>query len=598
MTRAALFRWIGWFSAVNVLLFVLIAQRYLWLYTFPDDFIGIAYALLTLIGHMTVLVAVPMFVLLSPVVLLTRSWPLTQALAVVIAALGLSLLLLDTNVFAEHRFHLGLLTAALFETSTWLFVGLLFVIFLAFQAMLSGLVWQKTGTARGLRHGGKVAAVLLGSWLASQAIHIWGDAVGHVPVTQFTRYMPFYFPIHAKRDLARLGLVDPEQVRQQRMLRGSINAAEGPLQYPLEPLACAPEKPLPNIVIIMIDGLRPDVIVPELMPQIAGFREGAVVFNQQFSGGNSSRMGLFSLFYGLPSTYWQSFYDLQRGPVLMEVVKENDYRAGLFSAAGFGSPALIDRTAFAGWPDLADKRNDLSAYERNVRVTDDWLAWLDNAAADRPLFGFLYYDPPAGEVPDDGAQALPLESRYTDDARAVELWRDYRLAMRMIDAEVGRVFDGLRARNKLAESLVMIVSDHGFEFNDNGVGHYGHASNFSPIQLRSTLVVRWPGKSAGSIDYRTTHHDVPVTLLQEVFGCTNAPSDYSVGRNLFSGEPWQWMMAGSYTSHAIVEPERIIVSHPGGFVEILGSDWRPAADRKLDGQLIQDTLEAQQRFLK
>ena len=31
----------------------------------------------------------------------------------------------------------------------------------------------------------------------------------------------------------------------------------------------------------------------------------------------------------------------------------------------------------------------------------------------------------------------------------------------------------------------------------------------------------------------------------------------SIGRNLFAGEPWDWTMAGSYTSHAIIEPEQL-----------------------------------------
>ena len=68
--------------------------------------------------------------------------------------------------------------------------------------------------------------------------------------------------------------------------------------------------------------------------------------------------------------------------------------------------------------------------------------------------------------------------------------------------------------------------------------------------------------------------------------------------NLFSGVPWDWMMAGSYTSHAIIEPDRVTVSHPGGFVEVLGSDYRPVEDSTLNPQLIQDSLEAQRRFLK
>ena len=41
-------------------------------------------------------------------------------------------------------------------------------------------------------------------------------------------------------------------------------------------------------------------------------------------------------------------------------------------------------------------------------------------------------------------------------------------------------------------------------------------------------------------------------------------------------------MAGSYNSHAIVEPDKIIVTNPGGFIEVLGPDYRPDSELKLD----------------
>ena len=107
-----------------------------------------------------------------------------------------------------------------------------------------------------------------------------------------------------------------------------------------------------NLLIILIDGLRPDGIAERQTPNIARFRSQSLDFENHFSGGNSSRMGIFSMFYGLPSTYWQSFYGLQREPVFMETVREQGYEVGLWSAVGFGSPSQIDRTVFAGMSGL------------------------------------------------------------------------------------------------------------------------------------------------------------------------------------------------------------------------------------------------------
>ena len=127
---------------------------------------------------------------------------------------------------------------------------------------------------------------------------------------------------------------------------------------------------------------------------------------------------------------------------------------------------------------------------------------------------------------------------------------------------------------------MMITSDHGYEFDDLGLGYYGHASNFGPFQLRATLLMQWPGRAAQRFGHRTAHQDLPATLLQGLFGCKNPPADYSMGRNLFDEVSWDWIIAGSYHDHAIVEPGRIMVTEPGGFAEVLGPDYRPPRGRQ------------------
>jgi membrane-anchored protein YejM (alkaline phosphatase superfamily) len=597
--RRQLLRWTGWFAAANTAVYAVVGQRYLWYYPFPDDWPGLVYVGLVLVGQFAVLAGIPLVLILTPVVLMLPSRRLVRTIGVLLASVGLSLLFLDTNVFAEQRFHLSRLVMELFEWFTWVMLAVIFIIILFFQSMLAGIVWRNFATAPGYRGGKWVAIGLIACWLGGQGIHIWGDAVGHTPVTQFTRFMPLYFPLHAKRDLARLGWVDPEQVRKQRMLRGSVGAGDGQLQYPLQPMDCRAAADLPNLLIILIDALRPDAIHSELTPNLQAFRASGTSFSQHFSGGNSSRMGIFSLFYGLPSTYFQSFYDLQRPPVLMDQIKRLAYDVGLFSAVvGFGSPMQIDRTVFAGWPDLQEERSDLSIVDRTRVVTDDWLNWFSNYSGERPFFGFIYYDPPAAEMAGAGQVPLPMDDRFTDNPKAWYEWRRYRQAISVVDTQVGRVMDSLRKRQVLERTIVIIASDHGYEFDDNGLGYIGHASNFSAAQLRATLMIHWPGKPAIEYTQRTAHHDVPVTLLQDVFACSNPPREYSIGRNLFSGESWPWMMAGSYTNHAIVQPDQVIVSGPGGYVEVFGAGYRPVADFDLDPGLIREALEVQRRFFK
>ena len=77
--------------------------------------------------------------------------------------------------------------------------------------------------------------------------------------------------------------------------------------------------------------------------------------------------------------------------------------------------------------------------------------------------------------------------------------------------------------------MTIIVSDHGYEFDELGVGNIGHGSNYGRYQLQSTLLVDWPGKEPQSFDNRSAHQDLPGTLLQELLGCTNDTADYSSG---------------------------------------------------------------------
>ena len=108
------------------------------------------------------------------------------------------------------------------------------------------------------------------------------------------------------------------------------------------------------------------------------------------------------------------------------------------------------------------------------------------------------------------------------------------------------------------------------------------SNNYGPWQLRSTLLMRWPGRKPQVYTHRSAHQDLPGTLLQEVFGCANPVSDYSSGGNLFDGKSWDWIIAGSYSDYAIVEPDKLIVTWPGGLVDVLGPDYRPKSGIRLN----------------
>ena len=588
--RGELIRWAGWFGIVNALLFALVGARYLLAFGMPTSGVAFVYMVLAFVAHFALLGFLPMLLLLGPAAILLPRKVVVMGLGVLLAAACLTLLVLDTNIFVQYRYHLSRLNVEVFETSTWLFAGVIFAVLLAFQAMLAGNVWRWV-SSNSERKGLWLALLLTLIWLGGQGIHVWGDATAYSPVTAFTRYMPLYFPIKAKRRLAALGWIDPERVEKDRLLRRVDAPDGGQLSYPLQPLVCDKDQArLPNILFVLIDALRPDKISPEFTPRIAQFATEGLQFQNHYSGGNSSRMGIFSLFYGLPSTYWQTFYDLQRPPVLMEHMAARDYETAAFSSVGYGSPSQIDRTVFAAISSEARYTAPRDG-DRNADITRAWQAWLDvRGDNERPYFSFLYYDP--GISPSEGVNVAASADEVT------RRYASYMQGIAAVDREVAGVLASLAAQADSRETLVIIASDHGYEFDELGVGNIGHGSNYGPYQLRSILLMHWPGERPQVFTQRSAHQDLPGTLLQDVFGCQNDATSYSSGVNLFEKQSWEWIIAGSYSSHAIVEPEKIIVTYPGGLVELLDANYKSAPGLALDAGRVEEAMLEMRRFYR
>ena len=295
----------------------------------------------------------------------------------------------------------------------------------------------------------------------------------------------------------------------------------------------------------------------------------------------------------------ETFYGVQQPPVLMNRIRELGYELALFAAPGFGTPTEIERTVFAGIPGLPGERRDLGPVERNRAVTEDWLAWLDLYDRSRPFFGFLYYDPPMGEVTADLAEALPMDERFTANAEAKQSWRKYRLSARFIDGELGRVLESLRIAQRLDDTVVVVAQRSRLRVRRQRPGLHGPRE-----QLQRRAAARHPGdalagtRAARVYRHRSSHYDLPVTLLQDALGCSGDPADYAVGRNLFAGQDWDWIIAASYNSHAILGPDTAIVTHPGGFVEVLGPDYRPVRGADLDTRVVAEAMSAMRRFYR
>ena len=596
--RRRLLLWANRFALVNAALLAVVGLRYLWYYFALTPSPAWLYAIVAFMGHVTMLAYTPFLLVLVPVTVLIPRARVILPLGVFLASAVLSFLVLDSLVFAENRYHLGILTITLLAPHTWAFFALYFLLGTAIETMLAAWVWKRTALPATRRTEWYLALALGGCLLASHLIHWWAEAHYDVPVTAFTRYLPLYFPYRDAGDLARLGLLDRNQAREQGLVTALARPPDGVLNYPRAPLRCEARAPLLNVLLVVIDAMRADALTPEAAPRLSAFTRGAIRFDRHYSGGNSSRAGMFSLFYGLPATYWDTFADFARPPVMMDMFRQNRYQLGLFASSPVYRGAVgLDRTALARIPNLRLETSSIhpGSSGRDRTLTDEWYEWLDGRDPSRPFFGFLYYNAAVAiEPPDDYPAPVPVPPGATTQAR---LYVRYLTAVHYVDSLVGGVLDDLRRRKLLESTVVIVTSDHGMEFDENGQGFTGHGTAFSEYQMHTPLVMRWPGKAPGREARRTSHNDVAPTLVGRLFGCANPAADYASGQDLFGDGQWEWLIAASYADYALIEPERVTIVYPAGY-EIRDGDYRLVRNPTIPREVVRAALHEMSRFYR
>lgn len=598
--RRQLLRWLGWFAMANAAVLAVIDLRYLSSGLGDQTWLSWIYLIGIYIGHHAWLAALPLFIFIAPVIAFKPAYKTVRLMAVLLMSAVIAVLLLDSLLWSQSRFHINMLTLQILGLSSWIFVAVMFFVSLLFQSILSGHVWAWVN--KSAQHRGKLLGALVSlCLLVSMSIFAWADATYYVPVTSVAQRLPVKGGFTAKKFLVRHKLVDVSESRERRMASrlaaGSDQSRAEHLNYPLAPLQCSvrPQARL-NLVVILIDGMRSDVVSAKLTPHMQQFSQRyASRFSQHYSGGNSSRMGVFSLFYALPPGYFGSFEAIQQPPVLMTEMQEQGYQFGLFSSANMYRPVALDRTAFANIPNLRMETEPkrAPAWQRDQIMTAEWVEWLDQRSPDQPFFGFLFYDATSEHTfPADFANKVMVNP---DDAMP-QAFADYKTSVMFADHLVGQVLGDLEQRGLLENTVVMISADHGQEFDEHGDGLVGHGSGYSRHQLQVPMLLSWPGKAPQQYNHRTSHYDVAPTVMKHMLGCDNPPGDYAIGADLFDATSWNWLLAGSYYNYAVVEPQQVTITFPGGRYEVRDQNYRLIRKPVIHSEVLEAVMRENGQF--
>lgn len=429
----------------------------------------------------------------------------------------------------------------------------------ALQAGLFALALRRSPTAPSPARRRRVRialALLVAVSLLERSTYAWAFATGRPAVLRAADAFPFYLPTRA-RMLARWLGVAP--VKEETLI---VDTGPGALHYPLRPIERSAHRPY-NVVFLVAESLRADALTPEFMPATDAFARRALRFRSHYSGGNCTRMGVFSLFYGLYGSYWFPFHDQERGPLLMDVLLDDGYELDLRTSAKFTYPEF-DETVFVRAPrERMHAATDAIGWRSDERHVDRLLEFLAHRDASRPFLSFLFFESPHAryEFPEADAIHQPyLESvNYAtlDVERDMPLLKNrYWNAVHHLDRQLARVFAALEAEGLLHDTIVVVTGDHGEEFMEKG--RWGHGSGFSEEQTRVPLVLYVPGRPPAVVDAMTSHVDVAPTLLR-LLGVENPPSDYSLGVDLLAETPRPWTVVSGWDVLAFVSPRYKLV---------------------------------------
>ncbi|MCW8335222.1 DUF3413 domain-containing protein [Vibrio paucivorans] len=577
--------WGHWFAFFNIIAALLIGTRYIVQSPWPETLLGQFYLAVSWIGHFGFLVFALYLLILFPLTFLIPSRKLFRLVSVCFATVGLTLLLVDTQAYQSINLHLNpVVWELLFSTEDsalsadlqHLFIVLPLIFLL--QLGLSEWVWRKQRKLSHKHVGRPIAAVFFVSFITSHLIYVWSDAYFYNPVTNQKANFPLSYPMTAKSFMEKHGLLD----REEYLKRLKENEGNNDLvRYPLEEITFDRRAGNLNILMVSVNNLRGDALNAEAMPATNAYAEQNLNFTNHYSSSNDA-FGTFGLFYGLPSSYAGSIKSQGTLPLLMTTLADKGYEFGLFSGDNF-SDDLYAETIFRGLQFTGIAFD--SKESADGQAIDAWSAWV-NDGAKKPWFSYIELT-----TVDNFSDYSSAQGSANDILRA-----SYAESVKQVDAELAKLYQQLEALELDNNTVVIITSNHGTEFNETNTNSWGSNSNYSRYQLQVPMVIHWPGKLAATYTHRSSHLDLSVTLLQDLLGVSSNPTDFSSGRNLFSERKRRWILAGDSRELALITADRTTVIDKFGNFKLYDKDYNRLKEENPKLPVLMQGLTELQRF--
>lgn len=297
-----------------------------------------------------------------------------------------------------------------------------------------------------------------------------------------------------------------------------------------------------NIIIIVVDALRADVLSPYGgtldTPIVSELTRDSLTFRRHYTHIATTLPSFTALFTSL---YPREHGVLKNGmvvdpelPTLAETLASAGYQtAGFVSAAVLHNDYGIAR-GFDVWDDDMNSRHQVSAVAGpkilSDEVTERAIAWLSRRDTSRPYFLFMHYFDPHN--PENVPQLWRNKYPFRNDLLIRLLYHKlhfkkldphwvlarrnswYYGAVSYTDHWIGQLLSYHKRNGLYDDALIILTADHGEGLGDHA--WVDHAALLYEEQIRIPLIVKLPGqRRAGDvIDGLTEHIDLAPTILE------------------------------------------------------------------------------------
>jgi len=570
--------WGHWFALFNILLSLGLGSRYLFVSDWPSSLEGRIYALVSWLGHFSFVGFSVYLLIIFPLTFVVMSQRLLRFLSAILATTGLTLLLVDTEVFTRFHLHINPVVWELVVNPgqaelarDWQLMFICVPVIFLVEMLFGTWAWQKLRSLNRRSFAKPLVVLFICCFFASHLMYIWADANFYRPITMQRSNLPLSYPMTARKFLEKHGLLDAQAYQQRLIEQGDPEAIS--VEYPLNNISFRDKGSNYNLLMIVVNGLNANTTA-KYMPELNRFASQNVNFTHHFSSGSQDDTGLFGLFYGISPTYLEGIITSRKPSALMNALTQQNYEFGLFASDNFNSP--LYRQAL-----LSDFSLPAAVRQTDPQTTQQWQQWLATRGA-RPWFSYVNFN---------GTSDANLPNKEGKQPTVATINRRYQQGAAEVDGQIAEVLKSLQDKGVLDKTVVVITGSRGVDLTSQ-------QNQMDAEQIQVPLVIHWPNTPAQTVSKLTAHEDVMTTLMQRLLHVSTSPSDYSQGEDLFAARRNNnWVSSTSDGALVITTPTQTIRLDNNGNYRAYDSQGNELKDQKPELGLLLQVLTDQKRFV-